>query len=45
MPYRVFKVEEKRRKKKEYLTSILTHISSARKNMGNIPVVLGEYGT
>ncbi|MFZ8802607.1 MAG: cellulase family glycosylhydrolase, partial [Candidatus Calescibacterium sp.] len=45
MPYRVFKVEEKRRKKKEYLTSILTHISSARKNMGNIPVILGEYGT
>jgi hypothetical protein len=45
MPYRVFKVEEKRRKKKEYLSSILTHISSARKNMGNIPVVLGEYGT
>jgi hypothetical protein len=45
MPYRVFKVEEKRKKKKEYLTSILTHISSARKNMGNIPVVLGEFGT
>ncbi len=45
MPYRVFKVEEKRKKKKEYLASILTHISSARKNMGNIPVVLGEYGT
>jgi hypothetical protein len=45
MPYRVFKVEEKRKKKKEYLTSILTHISSARKNMGNIPVILGEFGT
>ena len=45
MPYRVFKVEEKRKKKKEYFNSILTHISSARKNMGNIPVVLGEYGT
>lgn len=44
-PYRVFQREEKRYKSKEYMTSIYGMISSHRKYMGNIPVVLGEFGT
>gem|GEM_PF-910171 len=44
-PYRVFKVSEKRRKASEYKNSIYGMISSARKYMGSIPAVLGEFGT
>ncbi|MCS7213768.1 MAG: glycoside hydrolase family 5 protein [Candidatus Calescibacterium sp.] len=44
-PYRVFQFEEKRAKAKEYATSIYGMISTHRKYMGNVPVVLGEFGT
>ncbi len=44
-PYRVFQIEEKRRKSKEYKNSISGMISTARKYMGGVPVVLGEFGT
>ncbi len=44
-PYRVFNISEKRRKASEYRNSIYGMISSARKYMGSIPAVLGEFGT
>lgn len=44
-PYRVFQIEEKRAKSKEYIASIYGMISTHRKYMGNVPVVLGEFGT
>lgn len=44
-PYRVFKTEEKRKKSSEYAKSIYGMISTHRKYMGNVPVVLGEFGT